>query len=147
MSDSSSDEYHEDSLPDLVLSSSYPREEISRFYAREDVSGYLETREDEDEDEERGESINYSLPPDLLCGEEQLNLEQEYFASGDQVFFISQKDFSLQKRGVCLIHKSTYTNFLRSIMRKMLNSNNFSIVSLASLIIQSLKGYRCEKDM
>ena len=79
MSDSSSDEYHEDSLPDLVLSSSYPRDEISRFYARED----------EDEDEERTDSINYSLPPDLLCGEEQLNLEQEYFASGDQVFLIS----------------------------------------------------------
>ena len=144
MSDSSSDEYHEDSLTDLVLSSSYPREEISRFYAREDVSGYLETREDEDEDEERTESINYSLPPDLLCGEEQLNLEQEYFASGDQVFLISQKDSTLKKRGVCLIHKSTYTNFLRSIMWKMLNSNNFSIVSLASLVKQSLKGYCCD---
>ena len=109
MSDSSSDEYHEDPLPDLVLSSSYPREEISRFYAREDVSGYLETREDEDEDEERTESINYSLPPDLLCGEEQLNLEQEYFASGDQVFLISQKDSTLKKkRGMPYSQKYLY---------------------------------------
>jgi len=78
MSDLSSDEYHhgspsdeyaEDSLPDLVLSSPYLR------YSSEKLV-------DEDDD-----LVNYSLPPapDLVLGEEMLNIHEEYFQSGDQI--------------------------------------------------------------
>jgi len=64
MSDESSDEYHEDSLPDLVLSSAYSRDELHFS----------------------DEGIDYSLPPDVVgVAEEPLNLEEEYFASGDQI--------------------------------------------------------------
>ena len=69
MGDSSSDEYHEDSLPDLVLSSAY---------SKDDLLGHVEDEEDE--------VMGYSLiPPDLVIPEEQFNIESEYFTSGDQV--------------------------------------------------------------
>jgi len=70
MDDCSSDEYHEDSLPDLVLSSAYSKDDLL----------------DDDDD-----MINYQLPmplpapPDLLLPEEQFNIENEYFTSGDQI--------------------------------------------------------------
>lgn len=70
MSDVSSDEYHEDSLPDLVLSSSFPRDEFGRGQLREYCSE---------------ESLEYYVPPDVVGAEEQTNIEDEYFTSGDQI--------------------------------------------------------------
>jgi hypothetical protein len=73
MSDESSDEYHEDSLPDLVLSSSIP-EETSLDFLDFKCPHYLPS------------SVLVSSAPDLLVPGlgEVTDIETEYFQSGDQ---------------------------------------------------------------
>jgi hypothetical protein len=72
MSDESSDEYHEDSLPDLVLSSSLVEDGYSPHYLS-------------------SSSLLASSAPDLLAiGPEDItDIEAEYFTSGDQVPIIA----------------------------------------------------------
>ena len=85
--DSSSDEYHEDSLPDLVLSSAVLGEDGGRYTP--DSPLYRQFLQ----------SAATSLAPDLLVSgiDEITDIETEYFNSGDQarttfkLFFVDFK--------------------------------------------------------
>jgi len=80
-SDESSDEYHEDSLPDLVLSSAVGGDESS--YSPQYLSSSFLT----------------SSAPDLLdtgCCDELTDIETEYFNSGDQARTTFDSFFVLQ---------------------------------------------------
>jgi hypothetical protein len=96
-SDESSDEYHEDSLPDLVLSSAAGGDE-SPYSPQYLPSSFLA-----------------SSAPDLLdtsCCDELTDIEAEYFNSGDQArttFYFVFVSLLLSQRSQCKRIKDNIT--------------------------------------
>jgi len=77
MSDESSDEYHEDTLPDLVLTTSqyYPhREKPIGAYAGKSLSDF-------ELDDDLESEFDITFPPDLLNPDPTLDLDEEYFST------------------------------------------------------------------
>jgi hypothetical protein len=110
-SDESSDEYHEDSLPDLVLSSAAGGDEPP--YSPQYLSSSF---------------LAYSAPDllDTSCCDELTDIEAEYFSSGDQartIFYFVFVSLLLSQRSKFIRIRDNFT----IIVNQETFGNNFAL--------------------